>query len=53
MLYIGIPLAVCILGILIWALAGQPIPKRAGEYMFACGLLVTLLAFIFKGIKLP
>jgi hypothetical protein len=36
-----VPVVVMVLGILIWTLSSKPIPQRAGEWMFVCGLLVT------------
>lgn len=46
-----IPLIVCIVGLLLWALATNAILKRAGEYMFACGLLVTLFVVATKVLR--
>lgn len=44
MLIAWLPVVVAVLGILLWALASQPIPKEAGRILFAAGVLVTLLA---------
>jgi hypothetical protein len=35
-------LLICIIGLLMWALASNPLVKDAGRIMFGCGLLVTL-----------
>jgi hypothetical protein len=42
MLIAIIPIIACILGLLMWVLATNAIVKRAGEWMYVCGLLVTL-----------
>lgn len=42
-------LAISLAGLLLWALASNALVKRAGEYMFACGLL----AVCFQAGNLP
>ena len=44
MILIGIPLLVCIAGVLMYALATNSKLVRIGELMFFAGLFVTLLA---------
>jgi hypothetical protein len=39
-----VPLAVCVAGLLMWALASNGITKEMGKIAFAAGLLVTLFA---------
>lgn len=45
MIVILLPLAVCILGLIVYALFGPRDARvaRVGEIMFFCGLLATLL----------
>ena len=43
MLIAIIPIVALILGILLWALAANPLVKEAGRLTFFCGMLVTLL----------
>jgi hypothetical protein len=44
-LTIVIPLLVCILGMLVYALAASPKVAELGRLAYAAGLLVTLFAF--------
>jgi hypothetical protein len=53
MLTVIIPLVVCILGLLMWALAQNALVKEAGRIMFAFGLLVTLLLVGASKIHFP
>lgn len=48
-----IPAVVCAVGVLVWALATNALLKRVGEYMFACGLLVTLFVVAVEKVKIP
>jgi hypothetical protein len=43
-LVVGIPLLVCLVGVLMYALAANPKLVRIGEILFFCGLLVALFA---------
>jgi hypothetical protein len=57
MLYIGIPLLVCVLGFIIWLAANGGTPngaviKEAGKWGFVIGLLVSVLVVAFKYVKL-
>jgi hypothetical protein len=45
MLTAWVPLIAVIVGLLLWALGTRPILVRIGEIMFACGFLVTMMAF--------
>lgn len=42
MLIAIVPIIVCVIGLLMWALASHDIVKKSGMIMFAEGLLVTL-----------
>ena len=53
MLIVWVPFFVCIIGVLVWVLAKTEPVKRIGEYMFACGLLVTLFEVGTKVIHVP
>lgn len=53
MLIVWLPFLICVIGVLVWVLAANPLTKRIGEYMFACGLLVTLFEVGTKVIHLP
>lgn len=44
MLIIATPFVICIVGLLMYALASNPKVVRIGEIMFFCGLLVALMA---------
>lgn len=44
MLVTVFPIVILVLGVLIWALAGNPLVKEAGRIMFFCGLLVLTLS---------
>ncbi len=46
------PVIVALIGLLIWALASGGIAKRAGEYMFAIGLLWTVYSLVGHTLKL-
>jgi len=48
-----IPFVVCIVGLLMWALASNALVKDAGRIMFAAGLLVTLFVFAAKLVHVP
>lgn len=48
-----LPLLVCVLGLLCYALASSPKASEAGRLAFACGLLVTLLVYAHGTIHLP
>ena len=43
MLIILLPLLVCLVGLVVYALASNPKAAELGRLMFAAGLLVTLL----------
>ena len=47
-----IPLLVCIIGMLVYALSANPKVCEMGRIAFGCGLLVTLFAFATNGVKL-
>jgi Na+/phosphate symporter len=49
MITIGIPAAICILGLLAYYFVENPKLKRLGEIMFGVGLLVTLLGLAQGG----
>ncbi len=44
MLITIIPVLILVIGILIWALASNPLVKEAGRIMFFCGMLVLTFA---------
>lgn len=44
MLIAWVPLIAVIVGLLLWALATKPLVQRAGEILFFCGVLVSLLS---------
>lgn len=48
-----LPLLVCVLGLLCYALASSPKASEAGRLAFACGLLVTLLVYAHGTVHLP
>jgi hypothetical protein len=55
MLIAIVPVLVCILGLLIWALNTPPpraVLVKVGEWMFVVGLLVTLLVFATHVVRL-
>lgn len=43
MLIIILPLLVCLVGLLVYALSANPKVAELGRIMFACGLLLTLV----------
>jgi Na+/phosphate symporter len=47
-----IPLAVCAIGLLVYALSNNSKVTELGRIAFAMGLLVTLLVFATKVVKL-
>jgi len=47
-----LPLLVCILGMLIYALAANAKVAELGRLAFGCGLLVTLFAFAGHAVRL-
>ncbi len=47
-----VPLVICLLGLLVYALAANPKVGELGRISFAMGLLVSLLAFATKTVSL-
>ncbi len=47
-----IPLLVCIVGLLVYALASNAKVQELGRIAYACGLLVTLFVLATKVVKL-
>lgn len=47
-----IPLVVCIIGLLMWALSSNAIVSEAGKWCFIVGLFVSLLVVGGKAIKI-
>lgn len=47
-----VPLLVAILGLLLYALSAQPKVAECGRLMFACGVLVTLMAEMSRAVHL-
>jgi uncharacterized membrane protein len=41
-----LPFLVCIVGLLVWALASNGIAKKAGEWMFVVGLFWTVYSLL-------
>ena len=52
MLLATVPFAVLIVGLLLWALAANPIVKDVGRLMFAVGLLWSVYAVVGHTVKL-
>lgn len=50
---IVIPLLVCVLGLLVYALAASPKVSELGRLAFVCGLLVSLLVWGHGSIRIP
>jgi Na+/phosphate symporter len=46
------PLLILVLGILLWALATNPVLKEAGRIMFFCGLLVVCFIAAKQAIRI-
>ena len=53
MAILAIPLLVCLLGLLTYALAANPKATEIGRLAFACGLLVALLVWGHGSIRIP
>ncbi len=53
MLTILLPLLVLVIGLLLWALAGNPVVKEAGRLMFATGLFVCVWLAAHAVVHLP
>jgi len=53
MLYAILPVLVLVIGLLLWALATNPIVKEAGRLMFATGLFVSVWMFSHATVRLP
>lgn len=49
-IYVAVPVALCLVGLLTYVLAGNAKLQRIGEIMFFCGLLA--IAFLFAGGRL-
>lgn len=47
-----LPLLVCILGLLVYALAASPKVQELGRLAYACGLLVSLFALAGRVLRL-
>lgn len=42
---VGISIAVCLIGLVLYLVAAAPKPQEIGRIMFAMGLLATLMRF--------
>jgi hypothetical protein len=51
-IYVLLPLLVCLLGVLAYALSTSPKVQELGRLAYACGLLVTLYALATRVLKL-
>ena len=47
-----VPIVACLVGLLVYALAANPKTVELGRLTFACGLLVSLLAFASHLVRL-
>jgi hypothetical protein len=53
MLIAIVPVVVLILGLLIWALAANPVPKEAGRLMFFAGMFIAVWISARATVHLP
>ena len=53
MLIAILPVIVLVLGLLLWALSSNPVPKEAGRIMFFCGLLVVCFVAAKYSVRVP
>jgi hypothetical protein len=53
MLIAIVPLVVCVVGLLIWALSQNAVLKDVGRIMFTAGLFVSLLVLGSARIHIP
>lgn len=53
MLYILLPFLVLVVGLLLWALAANPIVKESGRYLFVIGAAVTVWLSAHAVVHLP
>jgi hypothetical protein len=53
MFYAILPVMVLVIGLLLWALASNPVVKEAGRLMFATGLFVSVWMFSHATVRLP
>ncbi len=52
MLISWVVLIVCVLGLLLWALATNPLAKEAGRIAYGCALLALCFAMAGKVVRL-
>ena len=53
MAILAIPMLICILGLLVYALASNPKVAELGRLAFGCGLLVSLLVWGHGSVRIP